>query len=152
MARELLFSRLGNGFVQLHVIIIKEFLVRLDVAQRIDEDAIVFLDRFAIWIAGMIDPARVITANLWIDYITVFQPEVESVWIVLVVGSGFPGDAFAGVFDDARAFGYELHGVNATAVHAGLANLDLHGPPPSFALLRHIQCGIVLASSVCLRP
>jgi hypothetical protein len=24
-------------------------------------------------------------------------------------------------------------------VHAGLANLDLHDPPPSFAFLRHTQ-------------
>jgi hypothetical protein len=24
-------------------------------------------------------------------------------------------------------------------VHAGLANLDLHGSPPSFAFLRHTQ-------------
>jgi hypothetical protein len=60
-------------------------------------------------------------------------------WIVVVVGSGFPGDAFACVLDNARAFGDELRGVNAPAVHAGLANLNLHGPPPSFAFLRHIQ-------------
>ena len=63
MARELLFGRFGNRFVQLHVIIIKEFLARLDVAQRIDEDAVVFLDRFAVWIARMIDPARIVTAE-----------------------------------------------------------------------------------------
>ena len=87
------------------MIIIKEFLARLDVAQRIDEDAVVFLDRFAVWIAGMIDPARVVTANFWIDYLAVFQTEVESVWIVFVVGSGFPGDAFACVFDDTPALG-----------------------------------------------
>jgi hypothetical protein len=84
----------------------------------------------------MIDPARVVTANFWIDYIAVLQTEVESVWVVQVVGSGFPGDAFACVFDDACAFGYELRGVNAPAVHARLAYLDLHGPPPSFAFLR----------------
>src|SRR5438874_9101795 len=121
------------------MIIIKEFLARLDVAQRIDEDPVVFLERFAVWIAGMIDPARVVTANFWIDYIAVFQTEVESVWIVVVIGSGFPGDAFACVLDDPRAFGYELRGVNAPAVHARLANVDLHGPPPSFAFLRHAQ-------------
>jgi hypothetical protein len=152
VARELLFGRFGNRFVQLHVIIIKEFLARLDVAQRIDEDAVVFLDRFAIWIARMIDPARVVTANFWIDYIAVFQTEVESVWIVVVVGSGFPGDAFALVLDNARAFGNELRGVNAPAVHTGRTNLDLYGSLSSFAFLRHTQCGIVLASNVCLGP
>ena len=65
------------------MIIIKEFLAGLDVAQRINEDAVVFLDRFAVWIAGMIDPARVVTANFWIDYVAVFQTEVESVWIIV---------------------------------------------------------------------
>ena len=105
MARELLLGRFGDRFVELHVIIIKEFLAGLDVAYCINKDAVVFLDRFAVWIAGMIDPARVVTANFWIDYLAVFQTEVESVWIVDVVGSGFPGDAFACVFDDARAFG-----------------------------------------------
>jgi hypothetical protein len=139
VARELLFGRFGNRFVQLHVIIIKEFLARLDVAQRINEDAVVFLDRFAVWIARMIDPARVVTANFRIDYIAVFQPEVESVWIVVVVRGGFPGDAFACVFDDARAFGNEVRGVNAPAMHARLANLDLHASLPSFAFLRLAQ-------------
>ena len=90
MARELLFGRFGNRLVQLHVIIIKEFLARMDVTKRIDEDAVVFLDRFAVWIARMIDPARIVAANFGIDYITVVQTEVESVRIVFVVGSGFP--------------------------------------------------------------
>ena len=134
------------------MIIIEEFLAGVDVAYGINEDAVVFLDRFAVWIAGMIDPARVVTANFWIDYLAVIQTEVESVWIVGVVGSGFPGDAFACVFDDARAFGNELRGINTPAVHAGLANLYLYGSLPSFAFLRHTQCGIVVGSNVCLGP
>jgi hypothetical protein len=69
------------------------------------KDAVVFLDRFAVWIAGMIDPARVVTANFWIDYLAVVQSEVESMWIVDVVGSGFPGDAFACVLDNALPSG-----------------------------------------------
>jgi hypothetical protein len=139
VARELLLGRFGDRFVQLHVIIIKQFLAGLDVAQRINKDPVVFLDRFAVWIAGMIDPARVVTANFWINYIAVFQTEVESVWIVVVVGSGFPGDAFACVLDNARAFGNELRGINASTVHTGLANLDLHGSLPSFAFFRHTR-------------
>jgi hypothetical protein len=74
------------------------------------------------------------------------------VWIVDVVGSGFPGDAFAHVLDNARTFGNELRGVNAPAVHTGRTNLDLYGSLPSFAFLCHTQCGIVLASNVCLGP
>src|SRR5437764_1319499 len=139
VARELLLGCFSDRFVDLHVIIIKEFLARLDVAQRIDEDPVVFLERFAVWIARMVDPARIVTANFWIDYIAVFQTEVESVWIVVVIGSGFPGDAFACVLDDPRAFGYELRGANAPAVHVRLANVDLHGPPPSFGFFRHTQ-------------
>ena len=87
MAGELLFGRFGDGFVEFHVIIIKEFLAGLDVAQCVNEDSVVFLDRFAVWIAGMIDPARVVTANFRIDYFAVFQSEVESVRIVVVVGA-----------------------------------------------------------------
>jgi hypothetical protein len=139
VAPELLLGRFGDRFVQLHVIIIKEFLARLDVAQRINEDSVVFLDRFAVWIARMIDPARVVTANFRIDYIAVVQPEVESVRVVMVVGGGFPRDALACVFDDARAFPYDLCGVNAPAVHTGLANFDLDRALPRFAFLRHAQ-------------
>ena len=139
MARELVPGRFGDRFVELHVIIIEEFLAGVDVAQRIDEDPVVFLDRFAVWIARMIDPARVVTANFWIYYIAVFQTEVESVWIVFVIGSGFPRDAFACVFNNTRAFGNELRSVNTPAVHVGFANLELHGAPPSFAFLRHAQ-------------
>src|SRR5206468_10315572 len=137
---------------ELHVIIIKEFLAGLDVAYCIDEDAVVLLDRFAVWIARMIDPARVVTANFWIDYIAVFQTEVESVWIVVVVGSGFPRDAFACVFDDTRAFGNELRGINAPAGHIGLADRDLYRPRPRLAFLRHARRGIALPSNVCLSP
>jgi hypothetical protein len=59
------------------------------------------------------------------------------VWIVVVVGSGFPGDAFARVLDDARAFGYQLRGVNAPTMHTGLANLNLHSSLPSSSFLLH---------------
>jgi len=121
------------------VIIIKELLAGLDVAHRINEDAIVLLDRFAVWITGMIDPPRVITANFWINYIAVFQAEVESVWIVVIIGGGFPRNAFACVFDDAFAFANELRGVNASTMHSRLANLDLHCPLPGFAFLHHAQ-------------
>ena len=88
-------------------------------------------------IAGMVDPARVVAANLWIDYFTVVQAKIECVWIVLVVGGSFPGDALAGVFDNASAFGNELHGVNTAPVHTGLANLDSYVSLATFALLCH---------------
>jgi hypothetical protein len=111
----------------------------MDVAQRINKDAVVFLDRFAVWIAGMIDPAGIVAPNFWIYYVAVVQTEVESVWIVFVVGSGFPGDAFTCVFNDTRPFWNELTGVNTPTVHVGFANLELHRTPPSFGFLSHAQ-------------
>ena len=93
-----------------------------DIAQRIDEDAVVFLDGLAVWIAAMVDPARLVAADLGIDYFAAFEAEIECVRIALVVGSVLPGDALAGVFDDAGAFGDELRGVNAATVHAGTTN------------------------------
>jgi len=139
VAREFLLGRFGYRFVELHVIIIKEFLIRLDVALRIDEDAVVFLDCFAVWIARMIDPARVVTANFWINHIAVFQSEVESVRIVFIVRGGSPGNAFACVLDDARAVGNELRGVNAPPVHARFPNLGLYGSLRTSLFLRHMQ-------------
>src|ERR1700750_1460270 len=83
-------------------------------------------------------PACIVPANFWINYLAVFQPKVESVWVVVVIGSGFPGDAFASVFDDAPAFGNELCGVNAPAVNIGPPNLDPNGSLPSPVILRHM--------------
>src|SRR5262249_41566434 len=120
-------------------IVVKEFIAGLDVAYRINENAVVFLDRFAVGIARVIDPACVVTANFWIDYIAVFQSEVKGVWIIVIVRGGFPCDAFSGVLNNACAFGNELRSVNATAVHAGFANFNLHGLPPNSSFLRHTR-------------
>ena len=109
----------------------------MDIAQRIDEDAVVFFDGFAVCIAAMVDPARVVAANLRIDHLAVVEAKIECVWIVLVVGSGFPGDALPRVFDNAGAFGNRLHGVNTVPVDTGLANLDSYGSLATVALLRH---------------
>ena len=147
MARERLPGGFGDRFVDLHMVIIKEFLAGLNVAQCIDEDAVIVLDRFAVWIAGMIDPARVVAADLRINYIAVFQTEVESVWIVFVVGGCLPSHAFTRVLDNARAFGNELRGIDASTVHARLANLDLYGRRLSFGFLRHgDSCAIISGS------
>ena len=148
MAGELSFGCFGDRLVELHVIIIKEFLAGLDVARCVNEDAVVFLHRFAVWIAGMIDPAGVVTADFWIYYVAVFQAKVESVWIVGVVRRGFPGNAFACVFDNACAFWNELRGVDAPAVHSGLPNLDLHGSLSSSCFLRHTRARNYLLAPV----
>jgi hypothetical protein len=109
----------------------------LDIAQRIDEDAVVFFDGFAVWIAAMVDPARVVAVNLWVDHLAIVEAKIKCVWIVLVVGSAFPGDALPSVFDNTSALGNRLHGVNTVPVHTGLANFDSYCWLAIFALLRH---------------
>jgi hypothetical protein len=133
----LLFLLFRDRFVNFQRVIVKQFLAPLDVAHRIDEYAILFLGGFAVGIAGMVDPARVVPPNQWIDYLTVIQAKIECVWIVLDVGSGFPCGPFTGVFDNARAFGNKLHGVDAATVHTGLAYLDLDCCLSSFLFFRH---------------
>ena len=41
----------------------------------------------------MVDPARVVAANLRIDYFAVVEAKIECVWIVVAVGGSFPRDA-----------------------------------------------------------
>ena len=86
----------------------------------------------------MVDPARVVAANLWINYFAIFEAEIERVRVVFVVGSGFPGNPLACVFDNASAFGNKLRGVNAAAVHGRLANFDSYDSVSRFAFLRHV--------------
>ena len=100
MASEFLFRFFRDRFVDFQRVIVKEFLAPFDIANRIDENAVVFFDGFAVWIAAMVDPACVVAANLWIDHLAVVEAKIECVWIVLVVGSGFPGDALPRVFDN----------------------------------------------------
>ena len=132
-----LFLLFRDRFVDFQRVIVEQFLARLNVAHRIDEYAIVFLSGFAVGIAGMVDPARVVAPNQWINYLAVIQAKIECMWVVLDVGSGFPCSAFAGVFDNAGAFRNKLHGVNAPTVHTGLAYLDLDRSLSSFLFFRH---------------
>ena len=138
MASEFPFRFFCDWFVDLHRVIVKEFLARLDITHRVDEDAVIFLDGLAIWVAAMVDPARGVAANLWIDYFAVFQAEIEGMRVVFVVGRGFPGDAFAGVFDNASAFGNKLRRVNTATVHGGLADFESYDLVSRFAFLRHV--------------
>ena len=138
MASEFPFRFFCDRFVDFHRVIVKEFLAGFDITHRVDEDAVIFLNGLAVWVAAMVDPARVVAANLWIDYFAVFEAEIERVRVVFVVGSGFPGNALACVFDNASAFGNKLRGVNAAAVHGRLANFDSYDSVSRFAFLRHV--------------
>ena len=138
MASEFLFRFFCDRFVDFHRVIVKEFLAGFDITHRVDEDAVIFLNGLAVWVAAMVDPARVVAANLWIDYFAVFEAEIEGVRVVFVVGSGFPGNALAGVFDNGSAFANEMRGINAATVHGGLPNFDSHGSVSRFAFLHHV--------------
>ena len=85
----------------------------------------------------MVDPARVVAADLGIDYCSVFEAEIECVRVVFVVGSAIPGYALACIFDDAGAFRNELRAVDAAAVHTRLANLNPDGCLWSFGFPWH---------------
>src|SRR5436305_13484431 len=93
----------------------------------------------------MVVPACYVAANLWIDDIAIFQSEVEGVWIVGVVRSAFPGDAFAGVFDDAHAFANEPDRIDAPTMHSRLADFNLDGRRSSSTFFCHTTCRISLA-------
>ncbi len=126
MARKFVFELFANWFVELQGVIIEKFFARLDVSQRINKNAVIFLDRFAVRVAGMVDPARVVATNARVDHKdTLIQTEQECVSVVRVGGHTFPRDAFSRVFDDPRvlpdAFGRE----NAAPVDTRLPNLDL---------------------------
>ena len=138
MASEFPFRFFCDRFVDFHRVIVKEFLAGFDITHRVDEDAVIFLNGLAVWVAAMVDPARVVAAHVWIDYFAVFEAEIERVRVVFVVGSGFPGNPLACVFDNASAFGNKLRGVNAATVHCGLADFDSYGAVSRFAFLRHV--------------
>src|SRR4029453_6822462 len=137
VAREFPLRFFGDRFVDFQRVIVKEFLARSDIAHRVDEDAVVFLDRFAVRVAGMVDPSRRVSTDLGVDYLAVIEAEIECVRIVLVVRSAVPGDALAGVLDDAGALGNELGGVNTATVHAGFANFGPSSWLSSPGFFRH---------------
>ena len=125
MARKFVFELFGNWFVEFQGVIVEKFFTRLDVSQRINKNAVIFFNRFAVRVAGMVDPARVVATNARVDHKdTATQTEEECVRVVGVGGHTFPRDAFSRVFDDARvlrdAFGRE----NAAPVDTRLPDLD----------------------------
>src|SRR5580765_6879329 len=89
-----------------------------------NEDAVVFFDRFAVWVATMVDPARFVAADFSVDYFAVIKAEIECMRALLVVRGIAVGDALTGVFDDPGAFCDELGSVNTAAMHAGETDFE----------------------------
>jgi hypothetical protein len=95
-----------------------------------DEDAtIVFLDRFAVRVARVIDPTRFVSADLGIDNVgAIVDPKKICLRPVHIGGNTFPGDSATRVFKDAAAFSDGSGRENAPTVNSRLTHLnERHG-------------------------
>ena len=108
-------------------IIVKEFFARANVPQGFDENtAAVVFDRFAIWIAGVIDPTRFIPADGGIDHFCfVVEPKIVGPRIVQFLRNIRPQNTASGVLDDERAFADGPGGENTAAVHRRFAHFQI---------------------------
>src|SRR6185369_8228834 len=129
-ARVLLLQLARVAAIDDQTVVVVELLARLDVAQRLDEDAaVVGLVGLAVGSARVVDPLRRVAAGAAVDDVLVVDVEEERV--VGIVGVFrmtalrlFPGDDVAGVLDDRLAGGNRREGEHALAVDAGAAHLD----------------------------
>jgi hypothetical protein len=95
-----------------------------------DKDAtIVFLDRFAVRVAGVVDPTRFVPAYLGVDDVgAIVDPKKKCVRTVHIGWDTFPRDAATRVFNDAPAFSDGSGRENAPTVNSGLTHLnERHG-------------------------
>ena len=108
------------------VVVVEEFFPRADIAQSLDENAAaVVFDRFAVGIAGMIDPLRFVSTDAGIDHLClIIQPELVRARIVKIFRNVRPQNAAPGVSDDEFAFPDRSGGENATAVDRRFLNLE----------------------------
>jgi len=125
MAFGFAFDFLGAGFIHFQLVIVDKFLARSNIAQCVNEDATALLNRLAIRVTGMIDPARLITTNRRIDHnCAIIQTEEECVRVVGLIGHTFPGHAFPSVFDDAGRLPDGMISKNSATVDTRSADLD----------------------------
>jgi hypothetical protein len=91
-----------------------------------DKDAtIVFLDRFAVRVAGVVDPTRFVPADLGVDNVgAIVDPKKKCVRIVHIGWNTFPCDAATRVLNDAPAFADGSSRENAPTVNSRLTHLN----------------------------
>lgn len=87
MANRFFLDFLRTRDVDDQAIIVKEFFARADIAQGFDVNAAaVVFDRFAVWIAGMIDPAGFVAADRGIDHFCiVIESEIVGPLVVEIL-------------------------------------------------------------------
>ncbi|MEY2555366.1 MAG: hypothetical protein QOF93_510 [Verrucomicrobiota bacterium] len=127
MADRFLFDFFCARDVDDQAIIVKEFFARADIPQGLDENpAAAVFDRFAVWLAGMIDPPGFVSADGGIDhFFFVIEPEIICARIIEVLRNGRPQNTAPGVFDDARAFADRFGRENAATVHRRFAYFQM---------------------------
>src|SRR5438105_11612003 len=91
--------------------------------------SIVFLDRFAVRAAGVVDPAGFVPADLGVDDVgAIVDPKKKCVRIVHIGRNTFPRDAATRVFNDAPALSDGSGRENAPTVNRRLTYLnERHG-------------------------
>src|SRR6266513_3473155 len=95
-----------------------------------DKDAtIIFLNRLAVRVAGVVDPTRFVPADLWVDDVgAIVDPKKKCVRIVHVGRNTFPRDATTRVFNDAPALSNGSGREHAPTVNSRLTHLnERHG-------------------------
>src|SRR5207248_2775353 len=95
-----------------------------------DKDAtILVLDRFAVRVAGVIDPTGFVPADLGVDDVgAIVDPKKKCMRIIHVGRNTLPRDAATRVFNDAPAFSDGSGRENAPTVNSRLTHLnERHG-------------------------
>jgi hypothetical protein len=95
-----------------------------------DKDAtIVFLDRFTVRVAGVVDPTRFVPADLGVDDVgAIIDPKKKCVRIVHIGRNTFPRDAATRVFNDPPALSDGSGRENTSTVNSRLTHLnERHG-------------------------
>ena len=91
-----------------------------------DKDAtIVFLGRFAVRVAGVVDPTRFVSADLGVDDVdAIADPKKKCVRTVHIGRNTFPRDAPTRVFNDAPALSDGSGRENAPTVNSRLKHFN----------------------------
>src|ERR1700676_95872 len=138
------------GAIAPDLIVVDDFLARLNGGEGPDENAPIPGQRLAVRIAGMVDEARIIAIGAAVDHHAAVDDEQECVIVadvfMLVAQIGLPvRHPVAQVLDDSRALADSAHGEHAAAMNARAAHthhcrsrLDRghSGVAPRSALLR----------------
>src|SRR5438552_543836 len=119
-----------------------------------DKDAtIVFLDCFAVRVAGVVDPTRFVPADLWVDDVgAIVDPKKKCVYIVHIGRNTFPRDAATRVFNDAPALSDGSGRENAPTVKSRLTHLnERHGEEARCASVNGYLLSIIESKELASR-